>query len=332
MDDRLAAVKDLATSSVVHAGPPRAAFLESSHAYRAALAAVAGDEGWTTSMHASFSELLASVETTGVELIVLSYADVPAPELAFGRLRTSFEGPLVVLAEDDAELKAALRYGATLALRKPFDPEYLVLAIEAVFQRSISLRSMLAGGTTVGDLWVRLANHTVERGGRRQVLGPGEWQLFAFLLANPGRTFSRDDLARGAWGAGYRGRVSQVELYISRLRRKVELNPHKPTVILTVRREGYRLIASAASPSQTPDASAFGGIESSSQPAARWYLTSAYREIINVGARLIEHSRAATAAATAADRREIRVNDVPLIEATMDRAQARLVHWEQSPG
>ncbi|HWF57403.1 MAG TPA: response regulator transcription factor [Candidatus Dormibacteraeota bacterium] len=320
---------DLATGSVEHAGPPRVALLESSHGYRAALAAVAQDEGWTATMHASFPELLAAVETTGVELIVLSYRDVPAPDLAFGRLRSAFEGPLVVLAEDGAELKAALRSGATLALGKPFDPEYLVLAIEAVLQRSISLRSMLAGGATVGDLWVRLANHTVERAGRRQVLGPGEWQLFAFLLANPGRTFSRDDLARGAWGAGYRGRVSQVELYISRLRRKVELNPHKPEVIMTVRREGYRLIASAAAPSQAPDAPLVDGVASGDQPAARWYLTSAYREIINVATRLVEHSRAAVDAAGAGDRREIRVNDLPLIEVTVSRARARLLHWEK---
>jgi DNA-binding response OmpR family regulator len=320
-------MSNVVAGSVSHAGPPRAAFLESSPVYRAALSAVAEEEGWSARMHATFPELLASVETTGVELIVLSYKDVLSPDLEFGRLLGMFEGPLVVLADGGGDLKAALRSGATLALLKPFDPEFLLLAIRAVYERTGSLRSMLTSGTNLGDLWVRLANHTVERGGRRQVLGPGEWQLFAFLLANPGKTFSRDDLARGAWGTGYRGRVSQVELYISRVRRKVERNPHRPQVIVTVRGKGYRLMHDDGAQA-VPGGSTPGVGHQDRELDAPSYLTAAYREIINVGTRLMERRGDALDAADTHVRSEIRANDLVLIQATIKSAQVRLAHWE----
>ena len=318
-------MSDVVAGSVGHAGPPRAAFLESSPVYRAALSAVADEEGWNGRTHATFPELLASVETAGVELVVLNYTAVLSPDLDFARLLGLFEGPLVVLADGGGDLKAALKSGATLALLKPFDPEFL-LAIRAVFRRTGSLRSMLTGGTNLGDLWVRLANHTVERAGRRQVLGPGEWQLFAFLLANPGKTFSRDDLALGAWGTGYRGRASQVELYISRLRRKVERNPHRPQVIVTVRGEGYRLMAEEGAQG-VPGGSTPGVAEQQGDLDAPSYLTAAYREIINVATRLMERSGDALDAADTNVRNEIRANDLVLIQATIESAQVRLARW-----
>lgn len=316
------------TSGSGHAGPPRAAVLESSAAYRATLAALVRDEGWAVRMHVTFAGLVAAMETAAVDVVVLNITDVPDAGPGIRGLLALFDGPLVVLADDDNQLKAALRSGATLAIRKPYDPEYLLLSVRALLERSRSLREMLGSGTAVGDVWVGLSNHTVERAGRRQVLGPGEWQLFAFLLANPGRTFSRNDLARGAWGAGYHDRVAQVELYISRLRRKVERNPHRPQVLVTVRREGYRLVTSTPLPPPSHSARVPEVADADWQPAARWYLMSAYREIIDVGERLLEHSADAVDAAGGADQVQIRGHDLPLIEAAMGSAQSRLTHWE----
>jgi DNA-binding response OmpR family regulator len=292
--------------------------------YLAALAAMASDEGWTARSHASFTELFASVETTGADVVVISYSDVPHSRQAFGRLLGIFAGPLVVLVDDESELKSALRAGATLALRKPFDPEHLVLAIHAVLGRAPPLQTMLAGGAFVGDLVVSLSNHTVERDGRRQVLGHGEWQLFAFLMAHPETTFSRDDLARGAWGPGYGGRASQVELYVSRLRRKIERNPHQPEVILTVRREGYRLVSPQAGEFADGALAAASTLPSSSV----LYLLGAYRELINVGNRLAEHTSASLGSATAEHRREIIATDLPLFEAATQNARDRITRWE----
>ncbi len=67
-----------------------------------------------------------------------------------------------------------------------------------------------------------------------------EFDLLAFLLANPGRAFSRDELMERVWGWSY-GDRSTVTVHIRRLRRKVEDDPAAPRHIVTVWGVGYRL-------------------------------------------------------------------------------------------
>lgn len=79
--------------------------------------------------------------------------------------------------------------------------------------------------------------------GRRKVLSPTGWQLFAFLLSHPQRTLDREEPARGAWGDGYGAaqRRAEIDLYICRLRRKLERDSRRPALIETVRNSGYCL-------------------------------------------------------------------------------------------
>ena len=100
----------------------------------------------------------------------------------------------------------------------------------------------LVGPVSVNGFRVDPGRHTVRLGDRHALLTPNEWQLFALMLAEPGRTFTREELATGAWGRGYGGRDSEVEVYISRLRRKLEADPRSPLMIETVRGSGYRLV------------------------------------------------------------------------------------------
>jgi DNA-binding response OmpR family regulator len=147
------------------------------------------------------------------------------------------------------ETKAALRNGADYDLPKPFDPEVFKVAVEAVLRRGpgATAPSLLPSPSPVAvqDLKVYPDRRTVERDGRRQTLSQTEWQLFAFLLRQPNRTFSRRELAAGAWGPGYASRNGQAELYVSRVRRKVERDPQRPRIIETVRGSGYRLVLDA---------------------------------------------------------------------------------------
>lgn len=101
---------------------------------------------------------------------------------------------------------------------------------------------VFAGPVELCGFRVDAGRHVVEMEGRRALLTPNEWQLFAALLAAPGRTWTRADLAVTAWGPGFAGRHGEVEVYISRLRRKLESNPRRPLLIETVRGAGYRLM------------------------------------------------------------------------------------------
>jgi two-component system response regulator MtrA len=239
------------------ANPPSArtlqvAVLDSSAAQRAAIMVSAGQHGWLAQPCDRAGSALNALESGRVDVLVLNWADVQRRGDDVDHLFDTIDVPMVALADDDEGIKAALRSGAALGLRKPCDPEILMLSISALLQRR-PLVPALHQRVALGDLVVHLANHTVERHGRRQVLSATEWQLFAFLLAHPERTFDREQLAGGAWGDGFNGRRAEIDLYIFRLRRKLERQPRRPVLIETVRNQGYRL---SAMPSAVPPATA----------------------------------------------------------------------------
>jgi DNA-binding winged helix-turn-helix (wHTH) protein len=92
---------------------------------------------------------------------------------------------------------------------------------------------------SLGPLEVLPMRQTVVNGAHSFRLTPTEWQLLAYLMAHPGEVLTRAELATGAWGAGFASRASEVEVYISRLRKKLEWDGGR--LIETVRGSGYRL-------------------------------------------------------------------------------------------
>lgn len=94
---------------------------------------------------------------------------------------------------------------------------------------------------TYQHLIVHPQRQEVECAGRSHLLTRTEWQLLAVFLSNPGKVLNREELATLAWGGGLVDRSTEVEVYISRLRRKVELDSRRPRLIETVRGSGYRL-------------------------------------------------------------------------------------------
>jgi two-component system KDP operon response regulator KdpE len=205
-------------------------------------------DGYQVSVHETYEQLVASLREDAADLIIVSYADLGEGEAALSMLRQAVDTPILAFVQSADETKAALRSGADYDLPKPFDPEVFKVAVEAVLRRAAttppSPSSLLptADPVTVQDLKVYPDRRTVERDGRRQTLSQTEWQLFAFLLRQPGRTFTRRELAAGAWGPGYASRSGQAELYVSRVRRKVERDTQRPRIIETVRGSGYRLV------------------------------------------------------------------------------------------
>ncbi len=204
-------------------------------------------DGYQVSVHETYEQLIAAIREGDPDLIIVSFPDLGDGEAALSLLRQAVDTPILAFVQSAEETKLALRSGADYDLPKPFDPEVFKVAVEAVLRRgsgSTTNPSLLpaAEPVIVQDLKVYPDRRTVERDGRRQTLSQTEWQLFAFLLRQPGRTFSRRELAAGAWGPGYASRSGQAELYVSRVRRKVERDAQRPRIIETVRGAGYRLI------------------------------------------------------------------------------------------
>jgi DNA-binding response OmpR family regulator len=95
---------------------------------------------------------------------------------------------------------------------------------------------------TLGPVEVLPVRQTVICGAHSHRLTPTEWQLLAYMMAHPRKVLTRAELAAGAWGPGFSSRASEVEVYISRLRKQLEWDGAR--VIETVRGSGYWLTES----------------------------------------------------------------------------------------
>lgn len=147
--------------------------------------------------------------------------------------------PIVMLsalgAEDDRV--AGLQYGADDYVTKPFSARELVLRVGAVLRRSATVPA--AASFVDGDLTVDPAARAAHRDGAPLPLTGREFDLLAFLLAHPGRAYTRAELLAEVWGWEF-GDQSTVTVHVRRLREKIEPDPTRPRRIATVWGTGYR--------------------------------------------------------------------------------------------
>lgn len=130
-------------------------------------------------------------------------------------------------------------------LAKPFEPRELLVRVRALLNRqlwgtaNISSNVVKAGGLTL-DL-AELSVQTPD--GRAVPLTPTELRVLQYLMVNAGRVVTRDLILQSVWGYDYESESNQVDVYIRRIRRKIEQDSQRP-YIETVRGLGYRLIHS----------------------------------------------------------------------------------------
>jgi DNA-binding response OmpR family regulator len=161
------------------------------------------------------------------------------------RLREDgYEIPVIIVSAKTGliERVAGLRAGADDYILKPFDPSELVERVKAVLRRyNDGLRN---APITEGRIRLNIQELRVTTDqGKEVALTPTEMRLLRHLLLNCGRTVSRDSLMNSIWGFDYDGESNPVDVYIRRLRKKMERDPSRPTIIQTVRGAGYKLLA-----------------------------------------------------------------------------------------
>ena len=187
-------------------------------------------EGWQVAAAASGAEALLAVRIRRPDLVVL---DLGLPDLSgldVCRELRRLPGYLPVLMltgldSRDDELRGFAAQ-ADDYVTKPVEPDTLVARIRALLRRAAAGQD--EDRPRLGDVEVDLRTRTARRDGKDVGLGPGEFDLLAFLLEHPGQVFGKTQLLAHVWGTDADVDTHAVTGRISALRARIEANPNRP--------------------------------------------------------------------------------------------------------
>jgi DNA-binding response OmpR family regulator len=151
---------------------------------------------------------------------------------------------MLTVQGDEMDKVLGLEMGADDYMTKPYGLRELQSRIRALLRRAYGeLATPNANQLFAADLIIDLGQSRVWRGDQPIELTPTEFRLLAYLAQHPGQALSRGQLLTAVWG--YDAPIEDertVNVHIRRLREKVELDPSRPTLILTVPGVGYRMV------------------------------------------------------------------------------------------
>lgn len=196
---------------------------------------------------------LATSENWSLTILDLCLPGPDGLEICRAIRRENAYQPILMLTSKSAELDRVLglETGADDYLTKPFSVLELVARVRAIFRRVENLRKTstpaqeITQRVSVGDLSIDPARREVTLKNRQVDLTAREFDLLEYFVRHPGRVFRRADLLDKVWGYGHEGYEHTVNSHINRLRAKIESNPSKPEMIVTVWGVGYKFSSPA---------------------------------------------------------------------------------------
>jgi DNA-binding response OmpR family regulator len=191
---------------------------------------------------------LATSESWSLTILDLCLPGPDGLEICRAIRRESSYQPILMLTSKSAELDRVLglETGADDYLTKPFSVLELVARVRAIFRRIENLQrtseplQQHTRKVCLGGLSIDPARREVTLQNRQIELTAREFDLLDYFVRNPGRVFRRADLLDNVWGYGHEGYEHTVNSHINRLRAKIERNPSKPEMIVTVWGVGYK--------------------------------------------------------------------------------------------
>ena len=154
-------------------------------------------------------------------------------------IRTESGVPIVMLTAktDTVDIVLGLESGADDYVVKPFKPKELIARIRARVRRT---ETEPAEQLAIGDVTIDVPAHQVTRANEAIALTPLEFDLLVALARKPRQVFTREVLLEQVWGYRHAADTRLVNVHVQRLRAKVETDPERPEIVLTVRGVGYK--------------------------------------------------------------------------------------------
>ena len=183
--------------------------------------------------------------TNDVDLLILDLMLPGEQGLAIAkRLKKKKDLPIIIVSAqgEDIDRIVGLEIGADDYLPKPFNPRELLARIRAVLRRSsgkLEEKENESSRLLFNDFELDLNAHSLSRGGEKVSLTSGEFDLLALLAANPNRVLHRDTILDKLTGAERSPFDRSIDVRVTRLRGKLEIDPSKPELIKTIWGKGY---------------------------------------------------------------------------------------------
>jgi two-component system, OmpR family, KDP operon response regulator KdpE len=223
-------------------GGPRVLVVDDEPAIRRFLCTSLTAHDYAVFEAANGQEALAGVLANRPDLVIL---DLGLPDLdgieVTRLLREWTAVPIIILTVQDEEGAkiTALDAGADDYVTKPFGMGELLARMRVALRRAASPAAEPV--FTTGDMTVDLARRQVTVGGREVGLTPTEYDLLRVLVTHAGKVLTHRQLLRQVWGVAYQEETHLLRVNMSNLRRKLEPDASRPSLIITEPGVGYRL-------------------------------------------------------------------------------------------
>lgn len=199
-----------------------------------------GEEGFTVETVATGAEAIASVgrETPDLLVVDIGLPDADGRDVCQALRARGVHAPVLFLTARDAVVDrvAGFNAGADDYVTKPFAFAELVVRLRALLRRG----ALAETGAEVAGVRLDPVNHAVTGGSTTVPLTPTEFRLLAPLAARSGATVRRRELVAAAWPDGAIVHDNTLDVYVARLRRKLDQLPAPPRIV-TAHGVGYRL-------------------------------------------------------------------------------------------
>ena len=191
-----------------------------------------------------------AIEKLEKEEIHLLLIDIMMPKLdgirATLKIRQNSSIPIIILSakSEDADKVIGLDVGADDYITKPFNPLELIARVKSQIRRYTKLGTMVENKSDVyrvGELEINDACKEVTVDGELVKLTPFEYNILLFLVKNPGRVFTIDQIYEAVWNEEAVAADNTVAVHIRHIREKIEINPKEPRYLKVVWGVGYKI-------------------------------------------------------------------------------------------